>query len=102
MSRPIARLLATYGLQGCYMPDSHYGTVECSTRRELVAFIRDALAFYDLPKSAIRQVCIKRLWSFIKAHGSSTVHFCIADGEHNMVEFHGLTESEYAEHNAEE
>jgi hypothetical protein len=88
----------TYGLQGCYMPDSHMGPYVAHTRREIVEAVRDALAFYEAPKVAIKQVSWNRLWSQAKRHGTSSIHFCIATSKHNMLEFHGLTEEEYNAH----
>ena len=90
----------TYGLQGCYMPDSHFGPFAVNTRRDLINAVRDALEFYEAPKSAIRQVKWSRLWSSAKRHGTSSVHFCIATDKHNMLEFHGLTKAEYDEQEA--
>lgn len=96
------RYSISYGLQGCYMPDSVSGPYTGKTRRELVTMIRDELAFYDLPKSRIREVKVSRLWAFIKQRGSSTAHFHITDGEHNVLSFHGLTEDEAARMEAEQ
>jgi predicted metal-dependent RNase len=44
--------------------------------------------------SRIRDVNVRRLWGFIARHGSSTAHFYITDGKHNVLSFHGLTEEE--------
>lgn len=87
----------TYGLQGCYMPDSHMGPYLATTRREIIQAVREALEFYEAPKSAIHQVAWKRFWAQAKRSGTSSIHFCIATDKHNMLEFHGLTEAEYAE-----
>lgn len=92
----------SHGLQGCYMPDSHMGPYAVTTRRDLISAVRDALEFYEAPKTAIRQVRWKRLWGQAKRYGTSSVHFCIATSKHNMLEFHGLTEAEYDQHLADE
>lgn len=92
----------SYGLQGCYMPDSHFGPFVATRRKDIAAAIRDALEFYEAPKSAIRQVSLTRLWSQAKRHGTSSIHFCIATDKHNMLEFHGLTEDEYNAQSAED
>jgi hypothetical protein len=91
------RYSVTYGLQGCYMPDSVSGPYVGSTRRELAGLIRDQLSMFDMPASRIREISINRVWAFIKHHGSSTAHFHIADGEHNVLSFNGLTEQEATE-----
>lgn len=86
----------TYGLQGGYMPDSNLGPYKVTTRRELMEAMRDALAMYDAPKSAMSQVKWReRVWPHIKRHGASSLHFCIATDKHNVLEFHGLTTEEY-------
>ena len=85
----------SYGLQGCYMPDSHFGPFAVSRRKDIADAIRDALDFYDAPKSAIRQVSLTRLWAQAKRHGTSSIHCRIAISKHEMLEFHGLTEEEY-------
>ncbi|MBR1173880.1 hypothetical protein JQ617_07935 [Bradyrhizobium sp. KB893862 SZCCT0404] len=92
----------SYGLQGCYMPDSHFGPFAVTRRKDLVNAMRDALEFYEAPKSRLREVSWSKLWSTAKRHGTSSVHFCIATDDHNMVEFHGLTEAEFNEHNKED
>ncbi|MDG4856441.1 hypothetical protein [Mesorhizobium sp. WSM4982] len=84
----------SYGLAGCYMPDSHLGCYVVTTRRELVDTVREGLAFYDMPKSAIRQIKWSRLWSQAKRYGTSSIHF---DIEHkgNALHFGGMTAAEY-------
>ena len=94
--RPIARYAVTFGLRGCYMPDSHEGAYEFSTRRELASFIRGELEAFDMPTRLFRKVRLRRLWRFISRHGSSTAHFSLYHGA-NALEFHGLTEDEYRE-----
>lgn len=101
MAKPIARYNVTFGLSGCYMPDSVSGPMEFTTRKALAEFIRDELRNYELPASLFRQVRMRNLWSFIKRHGSSTAHFALHHGA-NALEFHGLTEDEFNEQNAEE
>lgn len=96
-----ARYAITFGLQGCYMPDSHDGAFEVSTRRELASLIRNELATYELPKRLFREVRINRLWSFIKRNGSSSAHFCLIHRE-SVLQFHGLTEEEFNQQNKDD
>jgi hypothetical protein len=97
MSKPtIARYAVTFGLSGCYMPDSHFGTFEIVRRSDLAAVIRNYIRLADLPASLMRDVKITRLWSFIKQHGSSTAHFRLVYKGYELA-FHGLTEDEYNE-----
>ena len=93
MSRTIARYAITFGLSGCYMPDSHSGPIECATRRELADAIRSEIEFYEFPKGKFADARIRNLWTFIKSRGSSVAHFSI---EHKgyQIGFHGLTEDE--------
>ena len=91
-----ARYAVTFGLQGCDMPDSHEGAHEFTTRKEFAAFIRSELQVFNMPAYLFNAVRIRRLWSFIKRHGSSTAHFALHHGA-NALEFHGLTEEEYQE-----
>ena len=98
MSTPtVARYAVTFGLAGLYMPDTHSGCHEFNTRRELAQFIRGELEMYDLPKSLFRDAHIRRLWRFIRRWGSSSAHFTLYHGDHELA-FHGLTEAEYREH----
>lgn len=101
MPKQIARYAVTFGLSGCYMPDSHGGAHEFTTRRELADFIRSELEMYDLPASLFREVNIRRLWRFIAKYGSSTAHFALHHGA-NALEFHGLTEDEYNQQNRDD
>lgn len=94
MARNIARYTVTFGLRGCYIPDSVSGPFEAATRKALADDIREYLRVYDLPASLFREVKIRRLWAFIKRHGSSTAHFGLHHGA-NALEFHGLTEEEF-------
>jgi hypothetical protein len=96
MARNVARYSVTFGLAGCYMPDSVSPPMEYATRKELAEAIKYEIEFFDLPKSAIRQVKLRDLWAHIKRHGSSSAHFAIYHGA-NALEFHGLTEAEAAE-----
>ncbi len=97
----IARYTVTYGLSGCYMPDSNSGGLEFATRRELAAFIRLELENYDMPKRLFRDVNIRRLWSFILLRGSSVAHFSLIHNG-NELAFHGLTEAEFAADQSDE
>lgn len=97
MAKQTWRYTYYYGLQGCYMPDSNGGAYSGTTRRELADLIRATLQLYDMPSSAIRQVKLSNLWHHIKRHGSSSAHFHITDGEHNVLTFSGLTEDEFNE-----
>ena len=92
----------TYGLQGCYMPDSHWGPHAVCRRKDLIAAVRDTLEMLDAPKSALRQVNWTRLWAQAKRSGTSSIHFAIATDGRNMLEFHGLTEAEYLEQSESE
>ena len=96
MSKHVARYAVTFGLAGCYLPDSHAGAFEIATRAELASLIKGELAAYDLPASLFREVRIRRLWGFIARHGSSVAHFSLRHGGHELA-FHGLTAAEYAE-----
>lgn len=93
----------TGGLQGCYMPDYHGGNYAVTRRKDLIGAIRDELEMLldqegdRAVSSCMRDVDWKRLWSQAKRHGTSSIHFCIATGEHTMLEFHGMTEAEYLE-----
>lgn len=100
MSKPIARYSVSFGLEGCYLPDSHGGVYECHTRKELADIIRGEMQTYDLPKSLFAGVKIRRLWSFIKQHGSSSAHFSIYHKGYSLA-FHGLTEEEFNQQNEE-
>jgi hypothetical protein len=93
---PIARYAVTFGLAGCYMPDNHGGAFEITRRKDLADLIRSELETYDLPKSLIREHSLRRIWSHIKHHGSSSLHFGYYHGD-NVLSFHGLTEAEYAQ-----
>jgi hypothetical protein len=85
------------GLNGCYMPDSDFGHYAVTTRRDLMQAVRDALAFYDLPKSAMGEVKWKRVWDHAKRHGTSSLHFSVGNKQGFGVQFMGLTAAEYAE-----
>ena len=93
----------TSGLQGCYMPDSHWGPHAVSRRKDLIAAVRDTLEMLldqegdRAVSSCMREVNWTKLWSQAKRYGTSSIHFCISTGEHTMLEFHGLTEDEFNE-----
>lgn len=93
MARHSALYNVQFGLAGCYMPDSTYGAFECATRRQLAELIREAVAFYDMPKRLARGH-VRRLWPFIRRNGSSVAHFTIYHGANALV-FSGMTREEY-------
>lgn len=101
MARNVARYAVTYGLLGCYMPDSGPDTVAFSTRRDMAAYLRSELAFYEMPLRLLRDVRLRRLWGFISRNGSSVAHFSL---EHKgcSLRFDGLTEEEWNEYNPDE
>ncbi len=93
----------SFGLSGCYTPDSHYGAFHVTTRRELLSIIRDALEFYELPKSAIRQIqWHNRTWPLMARNGASVFHFSLTDKNGKALNFHGMTESEYLQYQSEQ
>ena len=96
MSKKIARYSVSYGLSGCYMPDSVSFGMEFTRRRDLAQFIRDELEFYDMPACLFREVNVRRLWQAIMRHGSSSYGFYL-DHKENVLHFHGLTEDEFNE-----
>jgi len=102
MSKTVWHYAVTNGLSGCYMPDTHWGAHEGTTRRELVDLIAEHLRMLDVAPSRVRQVKVSRLWSFIKRHGSSTAHFAIDIGDGQELAFHGLTEEEYQQQTRED
>jgi hypothetical protein len=95
-----ARYSTSFGLSGCYLPDSHGCAFECNTRKELVSYIKSEIEAYELPKSMLRTVKINRLWIHIKAHGSSSAHFYLTNKGY-VLQFHGLTEEEFNNSNEE-
>lgn len=92
--KTIARYSIYQGMTGCYMPDSHYGAQEFTTRKELAAAIRDYLEYADLPACLFNDVKITRLWQFIKRNGSSSAHFNLSHKGYSLY-FSGLTEEEF-------
>lgn len=95
MPQAIARYTVTFGLSGCYMPDSNSGPITFATRSELASYIRSELEFYDMPACLFNEVNIRRLWRAIQfARSSSSYHFSLHHGA-NALEFHGLTEDEF-------
>ena len=99
MANNPARYAVTFGLVGCYLPDSEPWAFEAATRRELADIVRSQIEFHEFPKASFGQVGIRRLWAFIKRNGSSVAHFSIQHGAYE-IGFHGLTESEFSEHEA--
>ena len=99
--KPIARYCITSGLHGLYMPDCNSGPMEFTTRRELASAIRYELDFQEFPKALFRDANIRRLWGFIRRHGSSSAHFTIVY-QGREIAFHGLTEEEFNQMSAEE
>jgi hypothetical protein len=100
MAKQIARYSVTSGLAGCYMPDNHSGPFSAATSKELADAIRCEIEMAEFPKSAIRQVRLRRLWRYIANHGSSVAHFSIQHAGREIA-FHGLTESEFAQAESE-
>jgi hypothetical protein len=101
MSKPVARYTITSGLAGCYMPGSNSGPQEYTSRKELADAIRYEIESQDWPAYLFREVCIRNLWAHIKRYGSSSAHFRIQHGAHEIA-FHGLTEEEYSEQSRED
>ena len=101
MPRHVARYVVTFGLSGCYMPDSNSGPMEFTTRRGLAAFIRSELETYEMPAYLFRDVNITRLWRHIAQHGSSSLHFSL-DHKGYSLGFHGLTDAEFDEQSRED
>ena len=98
MSKPaVGYFSVTYGLQGCYLPDSDAGAYRVTRRKDLLETFRDICRMYDVPEYRLRDVRWMRVWHHIKQHDASSLHFCIATDKHNMLEFHGMTEAEYEE-----
>lgn len=93
MPKTIVRYSVQFGLSGCYLPDSEWGPLVCTTRKELSEAIRDCLHFYELPASLFRQVKIKNLWGYIAMTGASNAHFNLHH-KHYTLSFTGLTEEE--------
>lgn len=93
MPREIARYSISYGLAGCYMPDSHDGPYVAATRAGLANIIRSELETYGMPACLFREVRIRKLWSFIRRNGSSVAHFSL-DHKGYSLAFHGLTAAE--------
>ena len=94
MSHTIARYAVTFGMTGCYMPDSHDGAFEFGTRSELAQFIKSELEVYGMPASLFGEVRITKLWGFIKRNGSSCAHFGLCHKGFTLG-FHGLTHDEF-------
>lgn len=89
-----------FGLSGCYLDDNQGGAQCFTTRRELANAIRGELDVYDLPKSCLAEVSIRRLWrAIVNAKSASSYTFYINHGA-NVLTFYGLTEREYLEDRA--
>jgi len=103
MAKTIWRYSISIGLSGCYMPNAINGPYIGTTRKELAELIRDQIRMYadqeDDPseRSLFEQVGLRRLWSHIRNHGSSTAHFSIDIGRGEEIAFHGLTKEEATE-----
>ena len=91
----------SYGLAGCYMPDSHLGSYAVSTRRDMVQAVREALEFYDMPASCLHQVKWREVWRHAKRNGVSVLHFDITHGG-NALHFGGMTQAEYQADNQDD
>lgn len=98
----IAYFALAGGLNGCYMPDSDYGHFAVTTRRDMIQAVRDALAYYDLPKSALHEVKWKRVFAHAKRHGLSSISMSIGNKNGFGLQFMGLTKAEYDEREARE
>ena len=101
MTKHVARYAVTFGLAGCYLPNSGPNLTIAHTRRDLANYIRDELRNYDLPMSLFNDVHITRLWHIIKRHGSSSAHFSLYHKQYSLC-FSGLTEAEASELEASE
>ena len=55
MAKNPARYTVMFGLDGCYMPDSTFGTFELHTRRDFVAMMQAARAPIEMAPSAAPQ-----------------------------------------------
>lgn len=93
MARQVACYSVSFGLAGCYLPDSISDPIVCNTRKEFAETIREYLRMYDLPAYLFQEVGIRRLWRLIRKFGSSTAHFNLNHGP-NVLSFHGMTEEE--------
>lgn len=94
MSKPAICYAVTFGLSGCYMPDSHCGVYRFETRRDLAETIKRLLSDYDMPAALFREVNIRKLWAFLKTRGASCAHFHLSHKGYSLS-FNGLTEEEY-------
>lgn len=101
MARTTWRYSVSYGLTGCYLPNSVSGPHMGHTRRELADLIRSQLEMYDMPATRFADVGINRLWHHIKRHGSSSAHFRLDHTHGHSLAFSGLTEDEYNEQEAQ-
>jgi hypothetical protein len=83
------------------MPANVGGPLEFTRRKDLANHIRYELEFLGWPKSLIRQVNLTALWHYIEYYGSSGAYFSIYY-KGNALEFHGLTEEEFAQQHADQ
>jgi hypothetical protein len=98
-NKRIAYYAVTYGMAGCYLPNT-CDSSSFATRGEMANAIKADLSLYDMPVSLFRDVHIRKLWGFIQRHGSSTAHFALHH-KGMVLQFHGLTEDEYNARQAE-
>lgn len=96
MTRHTADYAISFGLSGCYLPDTEPLAISCATRRGLADVIRAELEAHDMPASLFREVNLRRLWGFIVRNGSSVAHFSLDHGGYTLA-FHGLTKAELDE-----
>lgn len=101
MPRPLIAYSVSFGLAGCYMPDSISGAMTFDKRSDLANCIRDELKTFDLPASLFREVNLRKLWRTISKHGASSYTFSLIHGG-NALTFHGLTTAEYEADQANE
>ena len=79
----------------------NHGPMQFDTRKQFAWFIRNELQSLNWPANMIEQVGIRRLWRHIANHGSSVAHFRLQREGYELA-FHGLTDQEYHDANAEE
>lgn len=86
----------SFGVNSSCMPESYCGAYSVTTRKEIMAAVRDALALYELPKSLERQIKWKHVFNHAKRHGLSVYHFSL-NHKSGCLNFHGMTQAEYVE-----
>ena len=98
----VAYFAIGFGQPGC-IPDSTLGACAVNTRRELMDAMRDAVAFYDIPKTVLATVSWRDTWRHAKRYGLSSVSLELATPSMSgCLLLMGLTEEEYQRHVAEE